>query len=110
MANTAVGSLQDLGAHKIGCIFLAVTFTSITCLMTLQTLLAMAAHEDWTVHQVNVIGAYLRGDLSKEIYLDPPEGTHTREGDKCIWRLCRPLYSLKRAGRQWKIKLGEVME
>ena len=87
-----------------------VTFTSIARLMTLHTLLAMVAHESWMVHQVDIVGAYLRGDLSEEIYLDPPNGARTSEGDRSVWRLHRLLYSLKQAGRQWKIKLGKTME
>src|ERR1700731_985294 len=86
------------------------TFASVARLTTLRALLSMAAREDWEVHQVDVVGAYLRGDLSEEIYLEPPDGACTNEKDKRVWRLLRPLYGLKQAGRQWKVKLGETMK
>ena len=85
------------------------TFASVTRLTTLRALLSMAAREDWSLHQVDVVGAYLRGDLEEEIYLEPPDGARTDDNDKRVWRLKRPLYGLKQAGRQWKVKLGETM-
>ena len=69
----------------------------------------MAAREDWELHQVDVVGAYLQGDLGEELYVTPPNGTHT-DSDQCFWRLRRPLYGLKQAGRQWKLKLDEAMK
>ena len=59
-----------------------VTFASIASLTMLQALLSMATREDWAIHQVDVVGAYLRGDLSEEIYLEPPDGARTNEKDK----------------------------
>ena len=58
------------------------TFASIARLTMLQALLSMAAREDLAIHQVDVVGAYLRGDLSEEIYLEPPDGARTNEKDK----------------------------
>ena len=87
-----------------------VTFASVARLTTLRALLSMAAREDWTLHQVDVVGAYLRGDLSEEIYLDPPDGTRTNEKDWRVWQLQRLLYGLKQVGRQWKIKLSKTMK
>jgi hypothetical protein len=35
-------------------------------------MLTIAAHEDLELHQVDVVGAYLQGDLDEEIYMTPP--------------------------------------
>jgi hypothetical protein len=38
------------------------------------TLLALAARKDMELHQIDVVGAYLQGDLNEEIYMTPPDG------------------------------------
>jgi len=42
------------------------TFASMAKFMTLRTLLLIVAHKDWELHQVDVVGAYLQGDLDEE--------------------------------------------
>ena len=86
------------------------TFSSVTRLTTLRALLAMAAREDWEIHQVDVVGAYLQGDLGEDLYVEPPDSVCMKDGDRRVWRLQRPLYGLKQAGRQWKLKLDSAMK
>ena len=86
------------------------TFSSVARLTTLRTLLALSARENWELHQVDVVGAYLQGDLGEELYVEPPDGIRTKNDDQRLWRLRRPLYGLKQAGRQWKLKLDGVMK
>lgn len=38
--------------------------------------MSLAAHEDWELHQVDVVGAYLQGDLDEEIYMEVPKGVN----------------------------------
>jgi hypothetical protein len=76
---------------------------------TLCTLLALAAHEDMQLHQINVVGAYLQGDLDEEIYITPPDGLKIKGKMGWILRLKKPLYRLKQPGRQWKKKLDDTM-
>ena len=47
---------------------------------TLRLLFAITAIEDLEMHQMDVISAYLAGDLNEEIYMHPPEGYNTGEG------------------------------
>ena len=53
----------------------------VTCLTTLCALLAMAARENWELHQVDIIGACLQGDLSEELYIEPPNGVHMKDSN-----------------------------
>ena len=76
--------------------------------MTLCALL-MAACEDWTLHQVDIVGAYLQGDLKEEIFMKPPDRAQSEHTDKRVWKLLKPLHGLKQAGHQWKAKLDEAM-
>jgi hypothetical protein len=61
------------------------------------------------LHQINVVGAYLQGDLDKEIYMTPPDGLKIKGKTGWTLRLKKPLYGLKQAGRQWKKKLDDTM-
>jgi hypothetical protein len=55
------------------------------------------------------VGAYLQGDLDKEIYMTLPAGLNIPGKKGWCLRLHKPLYGLKQAGRQWKNKLDKVM-
>jgi len=72
------------------------TFSSIAKFMALQIFLALTAFLDLELHQVNVIGAYLQGNLDKEIYMKVPNGLAKKYGsDQKFWRLRKALYRLK---------------
>jgi len=62
------------------------------------------------LHQVDIVGAYLQGDLDEEIYMKVPNGLAEKYGSgQKFWRLRKALYGLKQAGRQWKKCLHQVM-
>jgi hypothetical protein len=46
------------------------TFSPVACFKSLQLLLALAALEDWEVHQLDVKLAFLNGVLDEEIYME----------------------------------------
>jgi hypothetical protein len=78
-------------------------FAPVVKFTMIQVLLAISAHLDLKIHQVNIKTAFLNGELKKEIYLKPPPGSNV---DKTlVWRLLKPLYGLKQAGRQWYQKV-----
>jgi len=76
---------------------------------TIRTLLACAVNEEMRIHQMDVISAYVQGNLNKELYMDQP-GLFVREGDEdkvCL--LKKPFYGLKQAGREWYIRLNDYL-
>jgi len=85
------------------------TFSSVAKFTTLRTLLSTIAHKRWELHQVDVVAAYLRGDLDEELYLEVPVGVNKPEKKGWYWRLKKPLYGVKQAGWQWKAKLDDIM-
>jgi hypothetical protein len=85
------------------------THSAVAKYPTLRALLAIAAREDMELHQLDVVGAYLQGDLDEEIYMSPPDGLKIDGKKGWSLKLHKPLYGLKQAGRQWKKKLDETM-
>jgi hypothetical protein len=80
------------------------THSAVAKYPTLHALLSIATHENMELHQIDVVGAYLQGDLDEEIYMSPPDGLKVKGKEGWSLRLRKPLYGLKQAGRQWKKK------
>ena len=85
------------------------TFSSVAKFTTLQAFLSIVAHEDLELHQIDMVSAYLRGDLDKEIYMEVPKGVREEGKEGWQWKLLKAIYGLKQAGRQWKAKLNKIM-
>ena len=68
---------------------------------SLRMLLAIAAHDDLHIHQMDVVSAYLAGKLEEEIYMEPPEGLPYDTTKRMACRLIKGLYGLKQSGRVW---------
>ncbi|KAJ3564938.1 hypothetical protein NP233_g7966 [Leucocoprinus birnbaumii] len=85
------------------------TFSSVAKFTTLCAFLSLAAFLDFDIHQINIVGAYLQGDLNEEIYMEIPEGINDLDAKGGYWHLQKPLYGLKQVGRQWKKHLHEVL-
>jgi hypothetical protein len=65
------------GFSQIPDIDFHVTHSAVAKYSTLRAMLAIAVHEDLELHQVDVVGAYLQGDLDKEIHMTPPAGLNS---------------------------------
>jgi hypothetical protein len=50
---------------------------------SLRVLLAIAAVEDLEIHQMDVVTAYLAGELEEEIYMAPPQGLSGADNKVC---------------------------
>ncbi|CAI7895432.1 unnamed protein product, partial [Closterium sp. NIES-53] len=75
---------------------------------TLRNLLMCAAIKGWVVKQMDVTTAFLNGILEEEIFMAQPE--RFDDGSGRVWKLKKALYGLKKAPRQWYLKLREVLE
>ena len=73
--------------------------------------LALATHLDLELHQIDIKGAYLNGELNddKAIYMCQPPG-YTNPDHPCyVCRLRKTLYRLKQSGHRWYQKLVEIL-
>jgi hypothetical protein len=66
---------------------------------SLRTILAIAAMEDLEVHQLDVVNAYINGQLRETIYMEPPRCLGLRLNQVLL--LGVPMYGLKQSGKAW---------
>ena len=84
------------------------TFAAVEKLMTMRTIVAIAASQNWTLHQIDVKNAFLHGDLKEDIYMKPLPGLFSLPTlDVC--KLKRSLYGLKEAPRAWFDKFRSTL-
>ena len=69
------------------------TFAPVARLSSVRTLLVVAASHQWKLFQMDVKNAFLNGDLSEEVYMQPPPGLSHPPDKMC--RLRHVLYGLK---------------
>lgn len=77
-----------------------------------RAILAIVAAEDLECESVDITTAFLNGDLDETIYMRPPPGFEkfSPEGQRLYCLLLKAIYGLKQGGRQWYLKLSEVMK
>jgi hypothetical protein len=85
------------------------TFSPIACFESLHMLLALAALEDWHIHQMDVKSAFLNGVLNEEIFMEQPQGFIITGSETQVCRLCKAIYGLKQASHQWNLQFHGVL-
>jgi hypothetical protein len=60
----------------------------------IRLLLALADHQGWQVHHMDVKSDFLNGDLQEEVYVDQPPGFFDQENRHKVYRLKKALYGL----------------
>ena len=76
---------------------------------TIRTLLAAAVNDEMHIHQMDVISAYVQGELHDEIYMEQPEMFVDLRNEDKVCKLLRPLHGLKQSGREWYRKLDDFI-
>lgn len=84
------------------------TFSPVVRYTSIRFLLAIAAKMNLEIDQMDVVTAFLNGDLKEEVYMQQP--AVFADGTKRVCRLRKSLYGLKQASRSWNEKLGAVLE
>nr|GFB58780.1 zinc finger, CCHC-type [Tanacetum cinerariifolium] len=85
------------------------TYASVARISTIRLLLAHAAINDLIIHQMDVITAFLNGDLDDEFYMKQPEGFVMPGHESKVFKLKKSLYGLKQAPKQWHQKFDDVV-
>jgi hypothetical protein len=75
------------------------TYANVADIDTIRLLLAMACFYDWECDTVDIVTAFLNGDLEEEVYMDQIEGFEEDPTGKKVCMLLKSLYGLKQAPR-----------
>jgi hypothetical protein len=80
--------------------------------ISIRTLLALAAYNDLEVEQLDVVTAFLEADIEEDIYMRQPEGfRHTDiNGEERVCLLTKSMYGLKQAPRNWNKTITSWLE
>ncbi|CAH9067875.1 unnamed protein product [Cuscuta epithymum] len=84
-------------------------FAPVVKFTTIRMMLALVAHHDWEMKQMDVTTAFLHGELDKTIYMTQPEGFVDPKRSEHVCLLRKALYGLKQSPRQWNIKFDKCM-
>ena len=57
--------------------------------------MALVAHYDLELHQMDIKTTFLNGDLHEVVYMDQPEGFQDESKETMVCRLKKSIYGLK---------------
>lgn len=83
------------------------TFAPVVRYTSIRYLIALSVQFDLTIHQMDVVTAFLNGDLKEDIYMTQPSCYEDGTGRVC--KLQKALYGLKQSSRVWNQKLNRVL-
>ena len=76
---------------------------------SIRVVLALVAHQDLELEQLDVKTTFLHGNLEEEIFMEQPEGFKKPSIENLVCRLKKSLYGLKQSPRQWYKKFDSYM-
>ncbi|RVW44411.1 Retrovirus-related Pol polyprotein from transposon TNT 1-94 [Vitis vinifera] len=76
------------------------TFSPVSKKDSLRIIMALVAHFDLELHQMDVKTAFLNGNLDEDIYMEQPEGFAKKGNEHLVCKLKKSIYGLKQASRQ----------
>ena len=78
---------------------------------TIRMVLALAAHYDHEIHQVDVKNAFLNSKFedNETIHMKLPPGVEITKEEGKVLKLLKPLYGLRQSARHWYSHLWRVL-
>ncbi|GJX30532.1 transposable element [Tanacetum coccineum] len=75
------------------------TYSPVTRITSIRTLIAIATIHKLIIHQMNMKTVFLYGELDEETYMQKPEGFVVKGQEHKVCKLVKSLYGLKQAGK-----------
>ena len=91
------------------------TYSPVMDIITFRYLISLVVSEKLNMQLMDVVTAYLYGDLDSEIYMRVPDGislpnsSNSKPRSAFAIRLKRSLYGLKQSGRMWYTRLSDYL-
>jgi hypothetical protein len=86
------------------------TFSPVSCKVSFRIIMALVAHYDLELHQMDVKTTFLNGDLEENVYMAQPKGFVMEGKERMGCRLKKSIYGLKQASRQWYLKFDQQIK
>nr|GEV03461.1 retrovirus-related Pol polyprotein from transposon TNT 1-94 [Tanacetum cinerariifolium] len=99
----AKGYAQDEG------IDFEVSFALVACLEAVRIFIAYAAHNSFSLYQMDVKTTFLNGPLKEDVYATQPDGFVDTDHPEKVYHLRKALYGLKQAPRAWYDELSKFL-
>jgi hypothetical protein len=80
------------------------TFSQVSYKDSFRIIMALVAHYDLELHQMDVKTAFLNGDSDENVYMAQPKGFVMKGKERIRCHLKKSIYGLKQASRQWYLK------
>ncbi|MCO5568745.1 hypothetical protein L7F22_022445 [Adiantum nelumboides] len=85
------------------------TFLPVLSMNSFRVIVALAAHYQFHLHQLDIKIAFLHGDLDEELYLQQSPHYEISTSPQSVCRLHKAIYGLKQSPRQWYLKLHQFL-
>lgn len=82
-------------------------YAPVSKLQTLRILLAVALQLNLKIHQMDVVGAFLHGEIKEEVFMNPPDGYEIKKNTTL--KLCKSIYGLKKSPKYWNEKFNSFI-
>ena len=86
------------------------TYSPVVSFPSLRAVLSHAVDRDMVVHQMDVVTAFLNGNLDEDIYMTQPPGFIEPGQESLVCKLNKSLYGLKQSPRCWNVKLDGFLQ
>ena len=109
MTQKAKARLVARGFQQVQGVDYFETYAPVVKFTSIRLLLATVAELDLELHQMDVVTAFLNGDVDEDIYMEQPEGCVDSSHPDYVCKLNKSLYDLKQSPRQWYAKTDSFL-
>ncbi|GJU27899.1 retrovirus-related pol polyprotein from transposon TNT 1-94 [Tanacetum coccineum] len=85
------------------------SFTPVARIEAIRIFVANAANKNMTIFQMDVIMAFLNGELKEEVYVSQPEGFVDQDNLSHVYKFKKAINGLKQAPRAWYDMLSSFL-
>ena len=109
LTQKAKARLVARGFQQVQGVDYSETYAPVVKFTSIRALLATVAAHDLELHQMDVVTAFLNGDVDEDIYMEQPSGCIDPTRPNHVCKLNKALYGLKQSPRQWYFKIHSYL-